>query len=132
MQKLHDDPRIGLVAVGFSPADRLSAIARHHGWRGEVLSDPERRLYRRLGVGRARWWRVYNPGTLAVYARAVIGRRRLHRAEEDTRQLGADAVMVQATVRTLWRPASPDDRPPAAEVMAAAAEAVRRRAPDGG
>ncbi|MDA8044672.1 MAG: hypothetical protein M0Z30_05455 [Actinomycetota bacterium] len=127
MQKLHADPRIGLVAVGFSPADRLTAIARYNGWQGEVLSDPERRLYRRLGVGRARWWRVYSPGTLAVYARAVLRRQRLHRPEEDIHQLGADAVMVQASVRTLWRPASPDDRPPAGEVMAAATAALDRR-----
>jgi hypothetical protein len=34
--------------------------------------------------------------------------------------LGADAVLVDGTVRLLWRPRSPDDRPPAAQVVAAA------------
>lgn len=126
MNEAHDDGRIGLVAVGFSPADRLEAIVRHLGWRGLVLSDPERRLYRRLAIGRAPIWRVYSPGTIAVYGRALAAGRRLERPEEDTRQLGGDAVMVDGTVTTLWRPRSPDDRPAAEEVLAAArAEADR-------
>lgn len=123
MHSLHDDPDVGLLVVGFSPVDRLVAIARHLGWTGRVLSDPDRRLYRRLGIGRAPWWRVYSPGTVALYARAVAGGHRLTRPEEDTRQLGGDAIMVEGTVTTLWRPRSPDDRPPAAEVIAAARSA---------
>ncbi len=115
------------MLVGFSPAARLAAIARAIGWRGEVLSDPARRLYARLDIGRAPVWRVYNPATLAVYARAVLSRAR-HRpvgraprpAEEDTRQLGADALLIDGVVRVLWRPRSPDDRPPAGQVVAAA------------
>ena len=125
MQKAHDDPRVGLVAVGFSPADRLGAIVRHGGWEGLVLSDPERRLYRRLGVGRAPWWRVYNPGTLGVYAQALLRRQRLHRPEEDTRQLGADAVVVDGRVTSLWLPATPDDRPPARDLIASVRAALR-------
>lgn len=121
---MSDHPGIGLVAVGFSPADRLAAITRRLGWTGTVLSDPGRELYERLGVGRAPWWRIYTPGTLALYGRAAVRRQRLNRPQEDTHQLGADALMVAGTVTTLWRPASPDDRPPAAEVIAAARAAV--------
>jgi hypothetical protein len=109
-----------LILVGFSPAQPLAAIARHLGWPGLVLSDPERALYRRLGVGRAPLWRVYSPRTLATYAAAVARGRQLARPAEDTRQLGGDAVVVDGRVRTLWRPRTPDDRPPAPEVIAAA------------
>lgn len=123
MHSLHDDPGIGLVAVGFSPADRLAAIVGHLGWTGRVLSDPHRQLYQRLGIGRAPWWRVYSPGTLAVYARAILRGQHLARPEEDTRQLGGDAVMVDGKVVALWRPRSPDDRPRAADVLAAARSA---------
>ena len=125
-RRLGADPRVGLVLVGFSPADRLAAIARRLGWIGPVLSDPDRALYQRLGIGRAPWWRVYTPATLGVYASAW--RRRDWRpipAQEDTRQLGADAVVVGGVAHTLWRPGSPDDRPPAGEVLAAAHAAVQ-------
>ncbi|MDE3206455.1 MAG: hypothetical protein KGQ66_19790 [Acidobacteriota bacterium] len=91
-----------------------------------MLSDTDRTLYRRLGVGRARLWHVYNPATLAVYARAARRHQPLHRPEEDTRQLGADAVMVNGTVRVLWRPASPDDRPTGAAVAQTGIDLARR------
>ncbi len=118
---------MGLIAVGFSPIDRLGAIVRHLGWTGLVLSDPSRQLYRRLGIGRAPWWRVYSPGTLAVYGRAVAARQHLDRPDEDTRQLGGDAILVDGTVTTLWRPRSPDDRPPVDEVLGAARSAANAR-----
>jgi hypothetical protein len=63
---------------------------------------------------------VYSPGTLATYAAALARGHRLARPAEDTRQLGADAILVHGVVRGLWRPRTPDDRPPAVEVVAAA------------
>lgn len=105
------------VAVGFSPADRLAAIARHRGWTGLVLADEARQLYARLGVDRAPLWRVYSPGTLLTYARALLRGQHLDRPVEDTRQLGADAILVDGVVTVRWRPRSPDDRPPADEVV---------------
>jgi hypothetical protein len=113
-------PRIGLILVGFSPPRPLAAIAGHLGWPGLVLADTGRVLYRRLGIGRAPLWRVYSPGTLATYAAAVARGRRLTRPVEDTRQLGADAIMAHGIVRQLWRPRTPNDRPPASDVIAAA------------
>lgn len=121
------DPRIGLVLIGFGPADRLAAIVRRLGWTEPVLSDPSRAFYGRLGIGRAPWWRVYTRATLAVYIRAWRrGRRPSPPSGEDTRQLGGDAVMVDGVVRTLWRPQSPDDRPAAADVLAGAEGALHR------
>lgn len=114
------------VAVGFSPAERLEAIVRHLGWEGLVLSDEGRRLYGRLGVNRAPLWRVYSLGTLVTYGRAVGRGERLVRPVEDTRQLGADAVMVDGVVTTRWRPRSPEDRPPAGEVVERAVRAQGR------
>jgi hypothetical protein len=118
-QTASTDARLGLILVGFSPARPLAAIARHLGWPGLVLSDPGRVLYRRLGIGRAPLQQVYSPGTLATYAVALARGHRLARPVEDTRQLGADAILVHGVVRRLWRPRTPDDRPTAAEVIAA-------------
>lgn len=120
MHQTLDEPRIGLILVGFSPPQRLAAIARHLGWPGRILADPGRALYQRLGVRRAPLWRVYSPGTLASYAAAAARGHRLARPVEDTRQLGADAVMVDGVIRQLWRPHTPNDRPSAAELVAAA------------
>ena len=124
VQAAHADPRVGLVAVGFSPAGRLAAIARHRSFKGLVLSDPDRALYRRLGFKRAPLWRIYSPGTLAFYGRALRAGKRLSRPEEDTRQLGGDAVMVDGVVVAVWPSRTPDDRPPPAEVLAAATAAA--------
>jgi hypothetical protein len=114
------DLRAGLILVGFSPPDRLAALARHLGWPGPVLTDQQRMLYRRLGAGRAPLRRVYSPATLATYAAGLLHRQRLARPVEDTRQLGADAIMADGVVRLLWRPGTPSDRPPAAQIAAAA------------
>lgn len=120
MRQAHDDPRAGLILIGFSPPDRLAALARHLGWPGAVLADQQRILYQRLGIGRAPLWRVYSPGTVAFYTRRARRGHSLTRPVEDIRQLGADAIMADGVVRLLWRPRSPSDRPPAADVTAAA------------
>jgi hypothetical protein len=119
VHQAHNDPRTGLILVGFSPPERLAAVARHLGWPGRILTDQDRVLYRRLGIGRAPLWRIYSPATLATYAAVLARGHRLARPVEDTRQLGADAIMIDGVVRRLWRPRSPDDRPAAAEVIAA-------------
>ena len=127
MHKQHHNTAVGLVMVGFSPADRLAALARHLGWPGQVLSDPARAVYSALDLRRAPLWRVYAPRTLLIYARAVRRGDNLPRPVEDTRQLGGDAILLDGTVVQLWRPRTPDDRPLAAEVLAAADEVLRRR-----
>jgi len=45
---------------------------------------------------------------------------RLRRPAEDTRQLGAEAIMIDGVVRLLWRPRTSKDRLAAGEVIAAA------------
>lgn len=130
MHQTPHDPRIGLVLIGFSPPERLGALARHLHWPGLVLSDEPRRAYAALGFTRAPLWRVYSPATLRTYGRAARRGQKLPRPVEDTRQMGGDAVMVNGTVCTLWRPRSPDDRPPAATVLINAAELLAREAHD--
>jgi hypothetical protein len=121
----HDDPSVGLVLLGFSPPDRFAALARHLRWPGLVLTDPDRRVYQALGIGRAPLWRVYSPGTLLVYAHAGIHGRRPPTPAEDTRQLGGDAIVVDGRVVHLWRPRTPNDRPSPEEVLAVAQAQVR-------
>ncbi len=114
-----------LVVVGFSPGPAMAALADHLGLTATVLTDPERRLYRLLGLRRAPLWRVYSPGTLARYAGFLRQGRRLRPAVEDTRQLGGDALVVDGRVVRLWGPSTPDDRADPARIVAAARDRGR-------
>lgn len=118
------DGAVPLVVVGFSPPDALAPLAGHLGLTGRVLSDPDRLLYGRLGLGRAPVWQVYSPGTLVRYALLALRGATLHKPVEDTRQMGGDALVVGGRVVRLWRPSTPDDR--ASPALVAAAARARR------
>ncbi len=88
-----------------------------------VLADPERTLYGLLGARRGSLRQVWSPGTLAMYARLLRQGRRLQRPEEDTRQLGADAVVDRSgRLHRVWLPSGPDQRPAISEIVDAVRE----------
>jgi hypothetical protein len=122
VHKQHDDPRVGLAAVGFSPPQALAELAEYLGWQAPFLADEQRLVYRLLGLGRASARRVYSPGTLGTYAKAIARGRRPSRPVEDTRQLGGDGILVDGVLTRRWRPASPDDRIEPARLLAEATE----------
>ncbi|GAC1592635.1 MAG: hypothetical protein NVS3B21_12570 [Acidimicrobiales bacterium] len=106
------------VAIGFSPVDALAPLARYLAWPYRFLSDPDRVLYRRLGLGRAGVRQVFNSGTRAIYSEAAARGVDVKMPVEDIRQLGGDGVAVSGSVIALWRPSSPDDRPDVEEMLA--------------
>lgn len=112
-----------LVVVGFSAPADMAALAAHLDLHGPVLADPDRDLYRLLGLPRAPVWRVYSPSTLARYAVAAFRGTRRPRpgagAAEDTRQLGGDALVVDGVVVRRWRPRTPADRVDPSALIAA-------------
>lgn len=105
------------IAVGFSPEGALALLARHLGWPWPFLADEHRTVYARLPAGRARLHRVYNAATLGRYAAAAARGTRIRRPVEDTRQLGADAVIRDGRVVWLHAQRSPDDRPSADDLI---------------
>ena len=116
-----------LVVITFADAPaRLAAFRQYLGLDVAdvpVLADTERALYRLLGAGRGSLRQVWSPGTLAMYVRLIRRGRRLRRPEEDTRQLGADAVVDRSgRLHCVWLPSGPDQRPPVSEII----DAVRR------
>ncbi len=109
-----------VVTFTHDPA-RQAAYGPHLGIDFPVLADPDRTLYGLLGAGRGSVWRVWSPGTLAMYARLLRRGRRLQRLHEDTRQLGADALVdADGRLARLWLPDGPDARPSVDEIVAAA------------
>jgi peroxiredoxin len=115
-----------VVTFAGDPA-RLVAYREHLDIDFPVLTDTDRSLYRLLGAGRGSWWRVWSPGTLALYARLLRRGRRLRRPTEDTRQLGGDAVIDRhGRVARVWLPERPDARPPIDELIDAVRSVDRR------
>lgn len=105
---------------------RLASYRSHLGIDFPVLADVDRVLYGLFGAGRGSLWRVWSPGTIARYARLRRRGHRLATPMEDTRQLGADAVVDRAgRLRHLWLPPGPDARPPVEEIV----DAVRSLGP---
>jgi len=99
---------------------RLAAYRHHLGLDVPVLADVDRVLYERLGARRTSFARVWNPRTLSMYARLVARGRRLERPRDDTRQLGADALLdSEGRLRRVWLPDSPDARPSIDDLAAA-------------
>jgi len=109
-----------LVAAGFSPPEALASLAAHLGWTAPFCSDEGRQLYHRLGLERATAKQVFTPATKAVYAAAAERGVALERPVEDVRQLGGDALVVAGLACLIFRPASPDDRPSADELLSGA------------
>ena len=118
----HGDEWVALgvepVAIGFSPAEALAPLAQHLAWPHRFLSDPDRVLYQRLGLGRAGVRQVFNSGTRAIYSEAAARGVDVKMPVEDIRQLGGDALAAGGSVIALWRPSSPDDRPELDEMLA--------------
>lgn len=89
------------------------------------LLDPERALYRSLGLDRS-LLRSWNPRTLWRYLRYALSGRGLKPIQGDSSQLGGDFVFgPDAVLRFAHRSQDPVDRPPVDDVIAALAEAKR-------
>lgn len=65
---------IPLVTVGFSPLEALGPLADHLGLHGRILSNPDRALYRLLGLRRAPIWFTRRAPSLTMYRPSYAGR----------------------------------------------------------
>ena len=102
-----------IVVVTFSPPELLARFEAELGLGLPMLSDRDRALYAALGFGRGSVRRVWlDPRVWARYARLLARGERMRPAQEDTLQLGGDAV-VDAEGRLVWayRSRGPEDRP---------------------
>jgi hypothetical protein len=104
----------GRIAVVTFAAPELLAVFEPELALGlPMFADRDRELYAALGFGRGSLARVWlDPRVWARYARLLAAGQRLRRTQEDTLQLGGDAV-VDAEGRLAWihRSRGPEDRP---------------------
>lgn len=109
----------------------ISFVAGHwaEAWLAEtgspypLLLDPERRIYRAYGLGRA-VASVWGPRTLLDYARRVLKGERLRGIRGDPHQLGADFIISAdgargPAIRLAHYSGGPVDRPAVIELLRA-------------
>lgn len=112
------------VFVAFDEAERLrSTMLAEVELAYPVAVDPDRSTYRAWGLRRAAWREIWlDPRVWWRYARLIIGGERLRSSGEDSLQLGGDFVVAPDRTIAYSRPQVRDDRPPVAELIAAAAD----------
>ena len=97
---------------------RLAAYRDHLSVGFPIVADVDRVLYDVLGAGRGSLRRIWSPGTLLLYARLLRRGHRITTSTEDTRQLGADAVISpDGRLVRVWLPSGPDQRPDLEEIV---------------
>jgi len=86
-----------------------------------LFTDPDRAVYRALGLDRLSFFRTWSPWALWKYLRLLgAGRRWKPYGEEDVRQQGGDALVLPGGATPyLFRGRDSSDRPSVAELLAA-------------
>lgn len=114
------------VVVTFARPRVLGGYRRRFADPLTVVSDEDRRLYRALGFGRGSILRVWGWRALAAYARLIRKGHRLEKTDDDTLQLGGNAVIdADGAIAWIYAGAGPDDRPSVDEILTAV-DAARR------
>jgi hypothetical protein len=91
-----------------------------------LYGDPDRATYRAFGFGRASARRVWlDPRVWTRYAQLLVrGRRPVGAPEQDTLQLGGDAVLdARGRLSWIYRSTGPEDRPSVDRLVGAMREA---------
>jgi peroxiredoxin len=106
------------IAVG-TGADFQARRLMAEGMPFPCLVDPERNVYRALGLGRVSWRTVFMPATYVNYARGWLRGVRQGKITGDPRQLSGVAVL-DADSRPAWvhRSRTIGDYPSVADVVA--------------
>ena len=110
--RLTEFPEVTIAAVTFADSDMLAGHREHLALPFPVLADPDRHVYERFGLSRGSLHRIWNLGTMRLYAQLLRRGRKLRRPTQDTRQLGGDFVIdPDGRLAAGFWPRSPDDRP---------------------
>lgn len=115
--------RIGCIT--FADPGRLEGFQRKMRLPYGLYTDPRREAYRAFGIERASVRRVWlDPRVWWRYATLLARGQRPQVSEEDTLQLGGDAVLDgDGRLSWIYRSRGPEDRPPVGELVRAVARA---------
>ena len=112
-----------VVCVTFTGPPLLDAFREELDLPFDLHADTDRELYRALGFGRGSFAAVWlNPKVWTSYAKLIARGRRPKPPQDDTMQLGGDAVTnTEGEVTWVYPSASPADRPSVDQLIAALA-----------
>lgn len=111
--------KIEIAVVSFAEPQRLKRYQEHHRWPFVMLADPNRTIYRKLGLGRLTWKQLLSWRTLKLYFHLLRQGRKLQTAEaDDIHQSGGDFLFeANSTVIFAHRSNNPADRPEIATLL---------------
>ncbi len=120
-----DEIGMRVACITFADPKRLEGFRRKMQLPYELYADPEREVYRAFGLERASLRRVWlDPRVWLRYMVLLARGRRPEPSEEDTLQLGGDAVLDgEGRLSWLYRSRGPEDRPAVDELVRAASRA---------
>lgn len=121
-----------MLVVSFTPPAKAAAYLAKYPAPFPVVCDPEREAYRRFGLGRATWLRLFRPHAILGYLRFMLRGWLPQKPmkKDDPLQLGGDFVL-DAHGRIVFAHPSQDpvDRPSGKELLAVVRELIAARVP---
>lgn len=117
-----------VLAVSFTPPERVAAYLARHPLPFPALSDPSLAVYRAFGLGRTSWRALLRPGVVLGFLKLLLRGGRLEKPGEgeDVLQLGGDFVLdPQRRLVYAYRSRTPTDRPPVHELVQAVRDAAK-------
>jgi hypothetical protein len=118
---------VGVVAVSMSRPETLRRYLAERPLPFAVLSDPDRRAYAALHLGRTHWSRWVRPGIGWRYLKGILAGGRIRRVPEgeDPFQTGGD-FLIDGDRRLWWAHTTPDPtaRPTVAQLLSQARRMV--------
>jgi hypothetical protein len=118
-ERMLDALGVRVLVVTFEPPPAARAYVAETKTRWPVLSDESRAIYRRYGMGRARWRHLLGPSALRAYVRAVLGGSLPRWPAADPMQQGGDVLIdAEGIVRLVHVGLGPGHRPSVERLLA--------------
>jgi alkyl-hydroperoxide reductase/thiol specific antioxidant family protein len=109
-----------VLAISFSPPDRVAAYIQRYPQPFPVLCDPDRLAYRTFALEKTSWGSMLRPASIWRYLKLMLrGWRPWSPAKnEDLLQLGGDFILdEQRRLLFAYKSKEPTDRPAVEELL---------------
>ncbi len=101
-----------VLIVTFQSGALAEAYVESHDFPWPVVKDETLALYHAYGMERGRWWEIWGPSSIWIYAKLLLRGRRAQSQQGDPRQLGGDVLIdPNGIVRMHYVGDGPADRP---------------------